>query len=179
MAAAPKRSKKPVPKPPVASSVLSTKDMAEVLGITPRRLQILVKEGTVPSLGRGKFPLGEVVQAYATFLKEGAERKTGTASLDRLREEKALDIQLTRQRKDRQLISIDEAIGVIDEVVGIFVASLSGLPAQITKVPRERQRLNGIFDTERQRLADRFAEKRSALLEDRAAADPAAEDDAG
>ena len=85
---------------------------------------------------------------------------------------------MDRMRKDRTLISIDEALGVIDDITGLFVSSLAGLPAQITGVPRERHRLNDIFDTERQRLTDRFAERRAALRAGRADLDPASEDDA-
>lgn len=163
----------------VADQIVNQTEMAEILGVTTRWLRQMVTEELVPMEGRGKFKVGEVVQAYAVFLREGATKKTGTESLDRLREEKALEIRLNRERKDRTLISIDEAIGVVDDVVGMFVASLTGLPAQITGVPRERQRLNDIFDTERQRLADRFSERRTALLAGRSDLDPAAEDEPG
>jgi len=165
-------------KTPLADTLASTQDMAAVLGVTPRWLSKMVTDGIVPQVSRGRFKLGEVVQAYSVFLKQGAEKNTGSISLDRLRDEKAKEIQLNRLRKDRALIDLDEALGVIDQVTGMFVSSLNGLPAQITGVPRERQRLDGIFDTERQRLADRFAEKREALRTGGAALDPESEDDA-
>lgn len=168
--------KKSPPRP--EQQELSTQSMAAVLGLTPRRLQIMVKEGIVPSLGRGRFRLCDVVQAYAGFLKEGADRKAGSDSLDRVREERALEIQMNRLRKDRELISLPEAVSVVDQITGLFVASLNSLPAQITGVPRERQRLNDIFDAERQRLADRCLQRRAALLSGSTAADTAAEDDA-
>ncbi|CCF19152.1 protein of unknown function [Pseudorhizobium banfieldiae] len=192
--APPKKSstRKPAPKKPVAEKkpkaekprddlagvVMSTQGMAAVLGVTPRWLQSLVKDGTIPSLGRGRFDPTAVFQAYAAFLKEGVTKKTGNESLDELRKEKALTERLNRERKDRTLIELDEALGVIDEVTGMFVASLNGLPAQITGVPRERQRLNDIFDSERLRLADRFAKKREALRSGREDPDAEAEDDA-
>lgn len=162
-----------------ADQVLGTTEMAGVLGLTARRLQLMVKDGTVPSLGRGQFALGAVVQAYAQFLKEGADKRTASASLDNLREEKALDIRLNRLRKDRELIAMDEALSVIDDVTGLFVSYLTGLPAQITGVPRERQRLNDIIDLGRQKLADGFTERRSALLSGRQDIDPAGEDEPG
>lgn len=168
--------KKSPPRP--EQQEMSTQSMAAVLGLTTRRLQIMVKEGVVPSLGRGRFRLCDVVHAYAGFLKEGADRKAGSDSLDRVREERALEIQMNRLRKDRELISLAEAVSVVDQITGLFVASLNSLPAQITGVPRERQRLNDIFDAERQRLADRCLKRREALLAGSTAADPTAEDDA-
>lgn len=173
--------KKPAPAKPLDTlqgTVLSTQGMAVTLGVTTRWLQILVKDGTIPSIGRGRFDPTEVFQAYALFLKEGAQKKTGNDSLDELRQEKAADIRINRLRKDRELIALTEATSVIEDIAGIFVSYLSGLPAQITGVPRERQRLNEIIDTGRQRLADRFTERVQALREGRQDLDPAAEDDA-
>lgn len=162
----------------LAGITLSTQGMAAHLGITTRFLQMKVKDGTLPSLGRGRFDPGATAAAYIDFVRLGAERKTGSDSLDKVREERALDLRISRERKTGQLITLNEAIAVVDDMTGIYLSSLTGLPARITGVPRERQRLNGIFDTERQRLADRFAKKRTALLEGRADADPEAEDDA-
>lgn len=171
-------STKAAPPTKAADLVVNQTEMAEVLGITTRWLRLLVADEIITPDARGKFHIGSTVQAHNTYLKEGATKKTGTESLDRLREEKALDIRLNRERKDRLLISMDEALGVVDEITGMFVASMSGLPAQITGVPRERQRLNDICDKERLRLADRFAERRAALRSGSSAVDPAAEDDA-
>lgn len=173
------RTPAPKDKTLIADTVVNQTEMAAILGITTRWLRVLVNDGAVPSPGRGKFLVGQVVQAYLTFKTEGVEKATGTSTtLDRVREERAEEIRLNRMRKDRQLISVEEAMGTIDEIVGLFVSSLTGLPAQITGVPRERQRLNDIFDTERQRLADRFAEKAQTLRTGREASDTEAEDDA-
>lgn len=152
---------KPAEKP--ADLVVSQTEMAEILGVTTRWLRQMVAEDLVPAEGRGRFRIGDTVRAYASFLKDGAEKKTGSTTMDELRQEKALEIRMNRARKDRDLIALDEALGVTDEIVGIFVAYLSGLPAEITGVPRERQRLNEIIDGGRLRLADRFAEKIKAL----------------
>lgn len=184
MAPKPAAKKKPTPKgkatkPPVklADMVVSQTEMAAVIGVSTRFLRELTADGTLEKEGAG-YAVGRTVRAYADFLKVGSQKKSGSTSLDALREEKAAEVRMNRMRKDRDLIAIDEALGVIDEVTGLFVSSLSGLPAQITGVPRERQRLDEIFDTERQRLKDRFAERRQALLEGRADSDTEAEDDA-
>lgn len=157
---------------------LSTQGMAATLGITTRWLQMQVKAGTLPSLGRGRFDPGETFRAYLEATKGASEKKVGSESLDNLRAVKAREIQINTARKDRSLISIEESMAILEEITGIFISAFSSMPARITGVPRERQRLNGIFDTERQRLADSFTERVAALREGRAFDDPAAEDDA-
>lgn len=146
------------------SQIVNQTEMAEILGISTRRLRQLEKEDDVviPE-SPGKFRIGTVVQAYAAYLREGAVRKTGNEGLDQLRAEKVLDARMTRMRKDRELIALDEALGAADELAGLFVSYLNGLPAEITKEPRERQRLNDIIDKGRLRLADRLAKKIEAL----------------
>lgn len=160
-----------------ADLIINQTEMAEVLGITPRRLRQLEKEEQViTSEGVGKFHLSHVVQSYIAYRAEGAIKKSGSESLDRLRDEKALDARMTRLRKDRELITLDEALGIADEITGLFLSFLNGLPAEITGVPRERQRLNDIIDRGRLRLSDRFTEKIASLRSGQEAADAEDED---
>ena len=115
-----------------ADMIVNQTEMAEVLGISTRRLRQLEKEEQViVAEAMGRFHVGRVVQAYATFLREGAVKKSGNESMDRLRDEKALDIRLNRMRKDRELITLDEALSVSDELAGLFLSYLNGLPAEI------------------------------------------------
>lgn len=160
-----------------ANMIVNQTEMAEILGITPRRLRQLEKEEEViVSEGTGKFHVGKIVQAYVAYRSEGAVRKSGSESMDRMREEKTLDIRLNRMRKDRELIALDEAVFVAEELSGLFLSYLIGLPAEITGVPRERQRLNDIIDKGRLRLADRLAEKIAALRTGQETSDAEAED---
>ncbi|MDS1135166.1 hypothetical protein [Nitratireductor indicus] len=52
---------------------------------------------------------------------------------------------------------------IYDELTGAYLASLSGMPARITRNLDERKRLETIFDGERSRLAGGFSEKRDRL----------------
>ncbi len=154
----------------------STQAMAALLGITDRWLQMRVKEGQIPSLGRGRFDPAATTQAFLTLAKEGTEKKTGSASIDKLRDEKTLEIRMARARKERELIPLEEADGVLQEIVGDFNAYLSGLPAEITGVPSERHRLNEIIDRGRLRLADRQSKRLQTLRVGSEASEAEAED---
>lgn len=155
---------------------LSTQGMAAHLGITTRWLQILVKDGTIPALGRGRFDPTAATLAYLSFLKDSTEKKTGSTSMDVLREEKTKEIRMNRARRERELIPLDEALAAHQELCGFFTAYLSGLPAEITGVPRERQRLKDIIDAGKQRLADRLEERLAAVRNGDTPSDAEADD---
>lgn len=151
--------------------------MADILGIKPRWLQLMVADGRVPSHGRGRFVIGEVVQAHATLLKEGERKREKDTSLDELRKEKAEDIRLARAMKDRTVIRLDETMAICERLTGLYLSSLSALPARITNLPRERHRLNDILDAERLRLRDSLAKVVQDLEKDDEASGTSAEDD--
>jgi phage terminase Nu1 subunit (DNA packaging protein) len=45
-------------------------EMAEMLQLSPRRLQQLATEGIIPKISRGRYELAPVVQAYINYLRE-------------------------------------------------------------------------------------------------------------
>lgn len=142
---------------------LSTQGMAAHLGITTRWLQAMVKDGTLPAIGRGRFDPTMTTAAYCEFLRSTAERKSTSASRDDFNLERALDFRMKRLQKEGVLIPFDIADAVIQGVIGDFLTWLQGLPAEISGNPAERQRLNGIIDKGRLRLADRSAKRLQAL----------------
>jgi hypothetical protein len=161
--AKPARPNKAAEKISVAERSVNQTEMAAILGVSTRFIRELTADGTIERVGSG-YPIGRTVRAYADFLKVGSEKRSGSSSMDELRAEKALDIRLNRMRKDRELVSMDEAIAFAGELTGLFVSYLSAVPAEITGVPRERQRINEIIDRGRQRLVDRLAKKRQDFL---------------
>ncbi|KAB2666012.1 hypothetical protein F9K91_07735 [Brucella tritici] len=175
-AAAPKKvAVAPTPKSYIADQVVNQQEMSRILRVSDRFLRIMTTDGVLSKTGVG-YAIGDTVRAYADHLKEGAVKKTGSESLDKVREEKALDLRMNRMRKDRELITLDEALSVADELAGLFLSYLNGLPAEITGAPRERQRLNDIIDKGRLRLADRLAKKIADLRSGEETSDAEAED---
>lgn len=130
--------------------------MAKTLGITVQRLNELARSGALPKVGRGDFDLAATVQAYLSFRLDGEEKRQSNVSADRLRDLRASEVEQRVAEKARQLVSMDEAMGVFDQVAGLYVESIGGLPARLTRDEGERQRIEGVCDQERQRLSDRF-----------------------
>lgn len=139
---------------------LSAAQMAAVLNVTERRVRQLAAEGVVKRADRrGRYKLVPSVANYISTLSTG-ERDVGLAPI---RQERLLKLQRENALRDRELISMDEAAGIVDQLVGSFVSSLNGLPARVTNDVRERRRLEAIIDAERQRLADKLAEIQAKL----------------
>ncbi len=164
----------------VIPDVVTRTQLAEFLGLTPRRITMLTADGVFTPIGRGKLPFAASVAAYVAFKEQSVEAKVkGPTSQDRLRDQRSLELQRKMAREDRRIITLDEAVATIDKIVGFFLTSLSGMPARITRNAAERQRLEKIFDDERQRLANRFAKGRNDLRSGQQDDGPEAEDDAG
>lgn len=160
--------------------LVNTKQMAEFLDISSVWLNKMVQDGIITKHSRYEFDLKAVVHQFVAFREAHIKKRLGEqgSTTDRIKEAKVAEIARRLAREDRELITLEEAINTFDEITGIFISTLSGLPARITTVPRERPRIEAICDEERQRLADRFSEKRSALRSGQQAADAEAEDDA-
>lgn len=50
------------------NTVVSTTELASILGVTARRVQQMAQDGTIVAVKRGKFNLAESVQRYISFL---------------------------------------------------------------------------------------------------------------
>lgn len=159
--------------------VINRTEMAIHLGVTVKWIGELTNEGVlVKAEGRGKYKFTESVQAFIKHKTASAERQNQSTSADALRDQRAHEIAIRTAKQERDLIPLDEAMATTDQQAGIYLESISGLPARMTRVPRERQRLEAICDEERLRLSDRFAELSKAQ---RTGIDPSetnAEDDA-
>lgn len=161
------------------ANTLDIQGAANLLELSPRRIQYLAAEGWIQKSGAGRYPIVPLVRGYVRFLKEDNARKSKSAADGRLRDARAREVEQRIAERDRGLVALDEALGIFDEVTGSFLQTLSGAPARITRNQSERRRLEAIFDADRQRLADHFAERRLALRTGRDA-DPADDpDDSG
>lgn len=155
-----------------------TRLMARVLGVTVQRLNQLVQSGVVVKLARGKFDLVDTTNRYiSNRISNPAEKRTD-ASMQRARDARADEIELRMAEKRRELIPAVEALEAADMIAGLYLNSIGGLPARLTRNPSERQRIEAICDTERQRLTDKFSNIGRALqagkpLDQAGAEDPA------
>ena len=161
------------------AGTITTGQAARLLMISDERVRQLTKMGYVPKAAKGRYNLVAVVQGYIKYLKDDERRSSKSAAESRVRDARAAEIERRMAREDRKIIALEEAMTAYDFATGLYLQSISGLPARMTRNTSERRRLEAICDTERQRLATRFAEGASSVRTGVEAFDADDEDDAG
>ena len=173
------RPKKDTSQPTIPQHV-TQRDLAVFLGVAPSTITAMAKQGIFTRDANGKLDFPVAVAAYfAHKMAKVEEKERPETSADRLRAKRELELERKMAREDREIIMMDEAIETLDEMTGLYLASLSSIPARITNVVRERQRIEAILDEERQRLSDGLIKKSTALRTGIEAAEAGGEDDAG
>lgn len=160
-----KSAKRNLPKSSIGDLKLNTMGMAALLGMKKTWLFELTKSGVIPKEATGTYDPTAAVHAYVEHLKDqrNKEKPDTPSSLDTVRELKAKELEVKLALKERELIELDEAIGLLEEVTGLFNAYLSGLPAEISRNQEERERVDAIIQQGKQRLSDRFEQAADSL----------------
>jgi hypothetical protein len=158
--------------------VISHTDAAALIGKSRNWIAKLVAGGFVKKTGQ-LFRPSDVAIGYVNFLTDEQRRSSKTATLSEVQSARAAEIRLRIAREDHKLIELDEAITVLDEVIGGLKADFNGLAASVTRDQSLRLTIEEKCDAIFQRHADGLKQKASALRASGAAPDADAEDDAG
>ena len=153
---------------------VSTADLAEILGVSARRIQQLAGSGVLRKLGHGEWLLPECVQAFVEHKVQSEIRRTSKGEAngaDRLKEIKA-------RREERELVPLVDAIFAMDQVAGVVVLQINNVPARFTRDLDERERLQAEIDDVLKSVASRIQKCAAALRADLDADPPDGEDDA-
>lgn len=161
-----KRSKKPAAKtaPPkakllvksrVAPGELSSLQAANLILLSRARLYELVREGRIKMKAPNCFDTAEVVHGYIKFLRDDERRSSKSATLSRVQQARAVEIEQRTARASAQTVELSEALALVDVVIGGFKADLNGLPARLTRDMDERRRLEAEINDILTRAADR------------------------
>lgn len=148
--------------------------IAQLLGVTPRRLQQLAAEGFVPKSERGLYPLVGSVQGYIRYLKEHSREASRGTEHARLARAQAVKVEMENYRRAGEYILRADVHDMLTELATTLVGSLEGIPgrtaneyAGLTDAARIRERQQDELRNVRSVLADTL-EKFAQSLEDRA-----------
>lgn len=118
--------------------VVTTKALADMFGVVPKRIMQLTDEGILEKVGRGSYDLTKSVLAYVTHLKTrtGAandsktletEKLTEETMLKRAKREKAeLELQLTKG----ELVKTQDVKQLYGGMVQVFRSKMLMLPVK-------------------------------------------------
>lgn len=133
--------------------------MANMLGLTPRRLQQLVGDGHVPASDRGQYAVTVTAQAYFRFLQGDARRTTRSAANSRVSDLRAEEIEARNDRRAAAMLkeARQEALDMVDLFGGALKADIYGIPARVTKDLQLRRRIEAEIDGAFAAVAHRIA----------------------
>src|SRR3984893_12998702 len=133
--------------------MLSNTDAAALIGKSRNWIAKLVAEGFVKKTGQFFRPAA-VAQGYIAFLTDEARRSSKSATLSEVQAARAAEIRMRIAREQHELIELDEALAVLDEIIGGLKADFNGLAASVTRDSALRSIIEEKVDAIFQRHAD-------------------------
>ncbi len=116
----------------VSSSVL-----ADLFGLTDRRIRQLENEGVIKKISRGRYSLQENIKSYINFIKANAdlkEKKTEENKVD-YDEEHALLEQTKRKKLELELAAMRGTMHHSEDVERVMMDMLANFKAKILSIP--------------------------------------------
>lgn len=106
--------------------------LANCLGITPRRVQLLAKQGAVVKLRRGVYDLEKSVQSYITYKLESLEVSQEQKSLDEIR----ADHERWKMRKTQLAVQLLEGkLHRAEDVERVWSQSAAAVRSRLLGIP--------------------------------------------
>jgi len=136
-----------------------------LLELHPERVRQLVKMGYIERHGQGQYVLVNVVRGYIRYLREEREKATATHGKNKAQEARTREIELRIARDQNKLIETEEAIEVLDEIIGSLKSEMIGLPARLTHDVEQRRVIEAEINAAFARTEASFQQKASALRE--------------
>lgn len=162
----------------VLPETVSSTQMAEIMDLGVRQVQILANENVFQKVSHGKYRLKGAGKSYAKYLsKSEVDRQNGGTSMDDLRFEQARKLRLENEQTEGALISTDLAIAAIDKILGVVQSELAGLPAQASDDVVVRRKVEDGIERILTAITGRSTKAGKALEEGRDPFEASAEDD--
>lgn len=126
--------------------------LAELFGVTTRQTRNLLEGAKVKPLSRGSWPLAAAVRAVLGHAREAREPDALAAARARVLNAKAQAQEIALARQERELIPIEDANFVMDELVATVRGELDGLPARITRDIELRRKIEAELHAAQKRM---------------------------
>ena len=119
----------------VADMTVTTTQLAAVLGITNRRVQQLTQDGVLTTVSRGKFVLGDAVQAYNASTARGGLTKEEAAEakkLDHIKQKAEATLKASKAKElSGQMHRSEDVAAMTSELIYTVRGALMALPSRV------------------------------------------------
>ncbi len=123
------------------STAPTVETIAQLLCVTPRRIQQLAKEGVLRKDIRGRYPLVVNVQSYIRYLQE--ESRQGASGSSEMKNSKtrhaaakADQEEMKTQQMKGELIGVQEVIEAWANIFTLFKSRMRAIPSDIAPTVR-------------------------------------------
>ena len=138
----------------VSGSSMTIGAVARLLMLSEERVRQLVKLEIIPKEAKGVYSPVKVVQGYIKFLKDEERRNSKSATVTRMQEAKAQEIEMRVAESQRRLVPVEDASAAIDLIMAKVRAEIAGIPARATRDLELRRRLEAEVHGTLNRIAE-------------------------
>lgn len=121
----------------VNSVVVSSTVLADMFGLTTRRIRMLADEGIIHKTSRGRYNLQENIKSYIVYLKTNQDLKEKIIDDDKLDpdEERALLTRRQREKLELELAAMKGKMHFSNDVERVMNDMLANFRAKIIAMP--------------------------------------------
>jgi phage terminase Nu1 subunit (DNA packaging protein) len=114
---------------------VTSKELAEVLGVTQRQVQLLASRGVLPQLRRDRFNLCTAVQAHTAYREGITEERLGASGPESYGEGRRRKIWEETKRLEAQRLVRENRMVDRERVVDSWITIYAGLKTTLWGVP--------------------------------------------
>lgn len=147
--------------------IVNATEIADILGMTPKGVHGLVRDGELPRERRGNYDLKKCVTAYIERLRKkahGAERTSMEEEALLHKREQRLKAEIERKSMERDYIPREECEAGWQTLAGIAIAAIDAIPARAPStlincntIAQMRDHLRKESRNARQQIADELS----------------------
>lgn len=141
----------------------SAKSAGELIDKSPQWVRHLIAEGFIVKDADGMVRDEDVFRGYIRWLTDEQRRASKVQAESRVRDARARELELRIAEREGRLIDINDMERVVDTFAGTLRASLSGLPARVTRDLVLRRTIEQAIDSILGELADYLRQERDRL----------------
>jgi hypothetical protein len=120
---------------------ISSGTAAQALGLSSERVNQLKREGIFGN-SLDRLTLKSVLNGYHALLQADRKRTSKTLQESQLMAARRQKVELETAQMSGELIHLDEALEISEQIVSKVRVGLAGLPSQVTRNPVERHRIS-------------------------------------